>query len=442
MRAIIVSFMVCFAIVLSCVVLNADAKAPIGYEFQVNTYTADNQTYPAVGVSTTGFFVISWSSYLQDGDGYGIYAQMFDALGNPIGSEFQVNTYTNNNQSYTKVATSSTKDFVIVWQSYGQDGDEYGIYAQLYDANGNPVGQEFLVNTNTTGMQKAPSIAICDTGFVVVWQSYNQDGSGYGIYGQIFDTNGNPIGAEFQINTYTSDNQTYPAVAMASTGNFVVVWQSYNQDGSWYGIYGQRFNSTGIPIGSEFQINTQTYGTQRVPSVSIDREGNFVVVWQSYGQDGSGYGIYGQRFDTNGNPIGAEFQINTYTQNDQTYPAVCYAPNGEFIVTWSSFGQDGNWYGVYAQRFSPDGTQLGAEYQVNTYTTNSQRNSVIGIDGDGNSVIVWRSYGQDGDKWGIFAQRFDNAVIPEITYSNALMVASIVAILFLVLFRKKLRICH
>jgi hypothetical protein len=55
---------------------------------------------------------------------------------------------------------------------------------------------------------------------------------------------GNPLGPEFRINTYTTGGQILSAVASDSSGNFVVVWESYIQDGSDWGVFGQRYAPT------------------------------------------------------------------------------------------------------------------------------------------------------------------------------------------------------
>ena len=65
-----------------------------------------------------------------------------------------------------------------------------------------------------------------------------------------------PAGAEFQVNTYTTSNQNTDAAAMDASGNFVVVWQSYGQDGSGKGVYAQRYNAAGVAQGGEFRVNT------------------------------------------------------------------------------------------------------------------------------------------------------------------------------------------
>jgi hypothetical protein len=71
-----------------------------------------------------------------------------------------------------------------------------------------------------------------------------------------------------------------PSVAVDANGDFVVVWSSDGQDGDSYGIYGQRFDASGIPQGAEFLVNTHTTDAQSQPSVAMDADGDFVVVWR------------------------------------------------------------------------------------------------------------------------------------------------------------------
>src|SRR5262249_20769519 len=150
--------------------------------------------------------------------------------------------------------------------------------------------------------------------YVVVWQSTGQDLVGTtGVYGQRYNAYGVPQGSEFRANTYTLSDQSAPAVAMGADGDYVVAWQSY-QDGAGNGILGQRYSAAGVAQGSEFRANTYTTGNQTAPAVALDADGNFVVAWMSSsGQDGDGYGVYAQRYNASGVAQGSEFQVNTYT---------------------------------------------------------------------------------------------------------------------------------
>jgi hypothetical protein len=133
---------------------------------------------------------------------------------------------------------------------------------------------------------------------------------------------------------------------------------SDGQDGDWYGIFGQRYDSSGNAAGSEFQINTYTTSSQYDPSVASLGDGGFVVTWMSDGQDGDGDGIFGQRYDSSGNTAGSEFQINTYTTSGQWNPSTTSLNDGGFVVMWSSVGQDGSGRGVFGQRFDANGVMV------------------------------------------------------------------------------------
>ena len=146
------------------------------------------------------------------------------------------------------------------------------------------------------------------------------------------------VGAEFQVNTYTPDYQFYSSVAADADGDFVVVWSSRYQDGEAYGVFGQRFDSAGTPLGSELAVSTYTSNTQHKPAVAAARNGDFVVIWQSYLQDGAGYGVFAQRYSSDGSRQGAEFQVNDDVVFHEYAAAVAVDADGDFVVVWQSNG--------------------------------------------------------------------------------------------------------
>ena len=192
---------------------------------------------------------------------------------------------------------------------------------------------------------------------MVVWHSYNQDGSGFGVYGQVFDATGFRVGGEFQVNETNTLHQQYPDVAMDADGNFLVVWESQNQDGSGYGIYGRRYRADGTADTGEFLVNTTTNADQRYPTVGMAADGLSLVVWQSNSQDGSGFGIYGQRFDAAAVPVGGEFPVNLFHSGNQSQPSVGLAADHRAVTVWTSDNQDGEATGVFAALFGADGIQ-------------------------------------------------------------------------------------
>ena len=222
-----------------------------------------------------------------------------------------------------------------------------------------------------------------------------------------------PVGSEFQVNTYTTGSQTMNyaggrrAVAADPSGKFVVVWASDKQDGSNYGVFAQRYDSGGNRLGAEFRVNSYTTANQANPVVASDAAGNFVVVWNSGGmKDGSQTGVFGQRFGSAGNKLGGEFQVNSYTTGPQSYAAVAFDGSGNFIVVWRSDDQDGDKTGIFGQRYNSSGQRRGTEFQVSTYTTSHQRTRVFGSqfvapDARGNFVVVWQGSGRTWRCWTV-----------------------------------------
>ena len=395
------------------VTLGVPSPTPVffGSEFQINTYTTGDQRHTfnttqdlrAVSALTDGGFVAVWTSFDQDGSDVGVYGQRYDASGSALGAEFRVNTYTDGPQAEGQIAALADGGFIITWASRDQDGSDFGVFGQRYDASGSPQGTEFEINSYTSEAQGDSSItSLTDGGFVVTWQSFGQDGSDFGIFGQKYNASGAPSGAEFQINTYSDGVQMVPSVTSLSDGGFVVIWQSDGQDGDGFGIYGQRYDTSGVASGAEYQINTDTVGNQLYPSTTSLSDGSVVVAWAS--SDADDYGIFGQRYDASGASLGAEFQINTYTTSTQENPSITNLSDGGFVVTWQSFGQDISDDGIYGQRFAADGTMSGVEFQVNTETNGEQSSPAVTGLSNGKLVVTWVSADQDGDGLGIYGQ--------------------------------------
>jgi hypothetical protein len=385
------------------------ADTPIGPEFRVNTYTAGDQRGSFAAGTLGGNYhrVFVWTSLEQDGSGLGVFGRVDG------GAEFRVNTYTTGYQADPSVAMDESGNFVVVWAS-DQEGSETGVFGQRFAPSGAPLGPEFRVNTYTTDNQQQPRVATDANGnFVVVWTSENQDGSGAGVFGQRFASSGGPVGPEFRVNTFTTGFQYRPAVAASATpNNFVVVWQDGTTPGGGppgRGVFGQRYSTAGVPLGPEFQVETYTTGFQGAPAIVVQPSGSYVVVWHSDGQDGSDLGIYGQRYGSGGEPFGSEFRVNADTNGAQAYPSIGQDGVGCFVIAWTS--DDGSGTGIFAQAY-PYGNPSEAQYRVNTYTTGNQRRPMAASDGDaGTFVITWESQDQDGSGYGIFGQ-LDNHFIP------------------------------
>lgn len=393
------------------------SATPAGGELPANTVTASAQSahtdaQQAVAVDPAGDFVIAWASAGQDGAGSGVYAQRFDATGGELGAELQVNTTFLGDQVEAAVVKAADGSFVVSWSGPILDvlgitilGE--GIYFQRFDAAGNPIGGEQQVALALLEDFSQPSIAMNTAGdFTISWTRAFGDGSGDGVFARQFQANGTPDGATFQVNVTTAGDQNDSTVAYDGTGNLIVTWTSAGQDGSGTGVYGRRFDGAGNPLGGEFQVHTTTAGNQSETSVAADATGDFVVSWTSQGQDGSGLGIYAQRFDSTGARVGGEFLVNATTAGDQHESRIVMDSAGNFTVAWTSHGQDTAMTdGIYFRQYDASGTAISPETLVNRTIAGDQSDPSIALNDSGRMIVAWSGNGP-GDADGVFFQSY------------------------------------
>lgn len=394
------------------------AVSGVGDEFLVNTQTANAQVDATVTSLSTGGFVVSWqdsSGTLGDANGTSIKAQMFDSSGNKMGTEFLVNSQAAGNQTIPTITSLNSGGFVVSWRdSSGTLGDasSTSIKAQMFNSAGIRVGSEFLVNTKTADAQADPTITgLSSGGFVVSWHDPTSAFEG-NVKAQLFDVLGTKIGTEFVVNTeiVSTFPNTSPTVASLNTGGFVVSWEDRSStlgDASSTGIKAQIFDSTGVKLGGEFLVNTQSYSAQVDPTITSLSTGGFVVSWRDGSGalgDANGTGIAAQIFDATGNKIGSEFLINNQTANNQSLPTISRLGSGGFVVSWednSGTLGDASGYSIKAQIFDATGTKLGGEFLVNTQTANNQADPTITGLSTGDFVVSWEDYsGTLGDASG------------------------------------------
>lgn len=394
-----------------------------GSELRINTFVTGDQENPALAVSPLGTFVVAWQSQDQDGDDTGVYARLYRPGGNPYGPEFRVNTTTENDQLNPDVSMDANGGFVIVWEGDSNDGQS--IYAQRYDLNGQPIDSEFRVSPVVNSENNDAVVDKNSNGaFVVAWAAsgiddnndINADTSNTGVYAQRYGIDGSPIDDAIRINTTTLNAQDNPDVALQDDGSFIVAWESNGQDGGGSGIFAQRYNASGNAVGIEFQVNNIVNNNQINPVIAVDTVGNFVIAWESNGQDGSGSGIYARLYDVNGNPRGSQFRVNSSTRGDQSEPTIGMDSQGNFTIAWTSDRNDDDQRsGIYAQQYSLDGERVGNEFRVNSTTEDDQTAPSLDVQSNGDFVVAWtsdtpRGNGNDdlgdGDRLGIFAQRY------------------------------------
>jgi hypothetical protein len=372
---------------------------------------------PAAALFANGKGVVVFSAFGVEGDGdrFSVMAVFVDENGQPVGNKFLVNTLTAQDQFVPAVAAAPDGRFVVVWESDVSPGDTDGqsIRARLYDANGQPRGSDFQINDHVAGNQTLPRVGMADDGsFVATWQSTTSpgtDNNNSSIQARRFDANGNPKGPQFQVNSRIVSSQTAPAVGVAPDGRFVVVFDSRDSAGSdgptqTDSIQARRYSAFGEPLGPEQQVNVTIQGNQSHPRVAVDADGSYLVVWESAtsaGSDNDGTSIQARGFLASGVAAGNEVQVNQRTFGNELHPEVAPVGGREFLVVWSS-DIDGRPYDESAARaMTLEGQFLGFEYTVSVDITES----AVAGNRQGASLIASRSILH---QVGLVGQRFSH----------------------------------
>ncbi|QQS12954.1 MAG: calcium-binding protein [Rhodospirillales bacterium] len=244
--------------------------ARIGTEFVVGPED-DSTREPAIAALDDGGFAVAWRG-LGGGD---IGAQVFGADGLPSGAELVVNAETVGSQAYVRLATLTGGRLVAVWTDFegsGGDGSFSSVKGRVYDLASGTWGPEFLVNTTTTGRQEIPFVAALDGGgFVVTWFDYASGWTPGGIAtirGQVFDSAGARVGAEFDAETEQASRNS--VIAVLPDGRFVVAFDVGNGSAD-YAVRARIFDprTAGVTLPGSTEVD-QYFGTPYVDVLSGD----------------------------------------------------------------------------------------------------------------------------------------------------------------------------
>ncbi|NIA67387.1 hypothetical protein HBA54_02140 [Pelagibius litoralis] len=338
--------------------------------------------------------------------------------------------------------------YVVTWV-VGTGGSTRGIYAQRYDADGVEVGSEVFISkagSSSSGFPSNPTVSgLSDGGFVVSWalgvnnvarieaqafdaaggavgsvvtvdvsnsdQSPEVTGLQYGGYAvtwtvaqkvsvRTFDNDGTPRSNELILDSGGNiNNVAIPDVIALSGGGFLVAWTNF----STAKHIAQRFDSFGEPVGAELEIFDATLGVfSSTTTLALLEDGGFVASWVSSGQDGDGTAIMARIFDIDGVPQGAAFVANDQTAGSQTAPSLASLPGGGFIAAWVSDQGDGDGTGVFARQFDADGNPIGNQFMVSDAAVGNQTNIEVTALADGRIAFSWS--GPEGSGNGIFSR--------------------------------------
>lgn len=385
-----------------------------------------DQVYAHASIKPGGGFIV-WQDNNTDGEGLGVSAQRLDSSLSGTLSSFRVNGLGANDQERPQVTMLNGGGAAFVWQG-GKLGFQR-IYARFLSASNTWVAGDMLVNTFTNSQKDAAVATLTSGSVVVAWA--NTTNNLRDVYFQRLSPTGQRLGGEVLANQFTAYNQRDPAVAALSDGRFVVVWISEQQRSAFSSggdniggvlpaatgaasadVYARIFTAAGVPAGSEFLVSSAGVNPCANPSVAAAADGGFTVAWMQ-----KDLAVADNSWDVFARPVsggavgGTIRRVNTVTHGDQLAPKIS-ALGTDYLVVWTSMGQDGSQEGVYGQFLLGDGAFNGGEFRVNTTTPAFQKFPAVASDGVARFLTVWSSFVGGAASVDINAQRFASTSQP------------------------------
>ncbi len=336
---------------------------------------------PALATLAGGGVVAVWQ-----GQGAGLWAQLRDAAGNPLGAAFALTPNGDAGaESQPAVAALAGGRFVVAYTL--NDGGANKIAYRVVDAGGS-AGAGHVLDTGASGDAAMPAVAtLADGSFAVGWRS------GATVHVQQAAADGTPAGAQ---QVYDALGSAYsPALAALADGGYVVSWGEIN-DGNVYAALSRAPASVFVASGDGYAASTTTAAP--LPHVAALAGGGFVVAWDSYVNDPWGFAnsdIFFQRFDAAGHAVGAVTQANVASGGGHDDADVAALSDGSFLVAWQGADGDGN--GIFGRRFDGDGNAIDSqEFGISQLRSGDQASADVTALAGGGFAGAWIDTGASG----------------------------------------------
>lgn len=393
------------------VALPAQALGPPAFatdEILVNVEELDDQRIPEIGSGPGGRSVIVWQSRNQDNPGWGVYGRLLNADGEPVAEAFRANDFDLGSHDGQQVRMAPDGSFVVAWNGPDSGSARAVIQARRFGSDGLPLGPDQRISDSVDDIQILPRFGLAAGGVLAIaWEGRGVTGPNFNIIAREFDGQDRPLGPPSQINTFDLGAQRNAELVMNADGQQLAAWQSASEDGNDWGIVaacGQFGQGFARPI----RVNQTVTGGQARPRAAIAEDGRFVVVWH----DNTGLSTFTYRrvmariFAADCSPLSDEIQVNQFDERIQDLPHVAIAGDGRILVVWQSFTPEFEDQGIYGRGLRLDGRFLGDEFLISSEREAFQDFPAVAGLPDGGFVVTWESAGQDESGYGIFARRF------------------------------------
>lgn len=349
----------------------------------VNSITTGSQRDPQISVLENGDIAVAWQSQELGGSANDVYLKIYsDTAGTTLENDQIIHEYTIDSQYNPHLAGTSDGGLVVVFQSDGlknvsfPEGGKVTIAAQAYDYNYDEMNSDFTrvdgitelpVNSYNASTQAYPFVVENDDGFGIFWQSDGQDGSGYGVYGKLYNENGEDLLNidDISISNNTEGHQDFISGVSLGNDKTALVFQTADNR-----VAVSILNETTGSLENEYLVSADNSSPQWYPGVAALSDGGYVITWAESDRT---IDVYCQFFSSEHQEMTEQILVNSHTAGRQHLPTIASNENDEIFIAWTSYdGQDGSGAGVYGQLFNSMGTKLGDEICLTDETSGSQ----------------------------------------------------------------------
>ena len=267
-----------------------------GDELALNSFTDGHQTSPAVAEVGSGYMVV-WVSQQT-----GINGRFVALDGSLPGGELGIDQ-SGASVQHPDVASLAQGGAVAAWTRHGGVGGD-DIVMRLLDATGTPSAQAELVNLTIDGEQEGPSLAaLSDGGFMIAWSDYAVSLQSARVVLRRFDAAGQPLSGEDVLNETTGGFHRSPSLVASSSDGYLVSWSAQELGPEFLpDVLARQFDASGL-AGPEIAVNSYTDSSQSAEDVAWLAGDRFVVAYSSGDQDGSGTGVFAKMYRADGQPL-------------------------------------------------------------------------------------------------------------------------------------------
>lgn len=379
-------------------------------EFKVGKTRNSFQGEACTILMDDGSSITSWSA-IEDSL-INIYAQIYDKELKPIGDEFKVNTINinKNEETYFEgmkklyISPQVVKDNNGFIISWTYNGK---IYLRKYDKNAYAEKPEINLRVDIDGYKTILSSSYRDRNIILPNKNGNYfilGGESIPGYGQLYDKDFNPIGGLIKLPAGVG----FSYGAIDKQDNILLVFWDYNNLPSVTGLYGQRYDSNLSLVGEKFKIDDISNNSYKVMGFDIDQNGNFVLAGEVRNQEGTNWDIRFQKYSSSNIKLSSDV-VNTVPLNFNHQPStkVSMNDNGDFVITW---GEESNNYSktdIYARAYDKNGLPKGKDFKVNYLTKGFKSKPDVSLNNNGDFLITWSNWNDNQNAYEIYSRKYN-----------------------------------